>query len=139
MHLHGIPKHLARVRDLIDIAYTSVLVENSKKEEGHRLPEDALAIGFMVDTSQSVQRQPWGYQIPTITTSTSLYSFELDMLLPPSALFRFHGFPTSHQTTMSEYGQLSLVGESWSLPAMATAMYSFYLNAEGPWWNHSAA
>ena len=79
VHLHGIPKHLDRVLGLIDIAYASALVENSQKSEGDRLPVDALASGFMVDISQSLQRKPWGHHIGAITTSTMSYNFELDM------------------------------------------------------------
>ena len=97
-------------------------------------PEPSVQ-GYFLDTSQAVERKPWGHHLRTFHQHSMIYSFEFDCLLPPGILFRLHGFPANLTLgRLSERQQLSLIGESWFLPSAATALYSFYLNEKGPWW-----
>ena len=133
--LHGIPCHLARVVDLINCAHIDTMTKNMSLSEDLRKPEADLRKGFVVDCSQAVQRKPWGHYVKTLHTSSMIYSFECDCLLSVKTLFRLHGYPQSVQLTQSESAQRSLIGESWSLPCAAVALYSYYLNPKGPWWS----
>ncbi len=138
--LLGVPRNCPRVLDLIDIAYTAALRRNIKRPIKDRLFVDALIADLYVDLSQACQRKPWsdGGGLKTLTTSSIIYSFRLDLIIDSKALFKLHGFPDDLRLfSLSESSRRSLLGETWSLPCAGIAFYAFVLNSQAPWWKGS--
>ena len=131
--LHGVPRHCARVIDLINVSWIDVLTQNNRIPACDRTPASSLTTNLFVDISQAVQRRPWKKGIRTIVKNSLLYSFEADCVFSAAMLLRLHGFPNI-ETELSHSQLQGLAGESWSLPCMATAFYAFVLNGRAPWW-----
>jgi hypothetical protein len=134
--LVGVPRHLPRILDLLDIAWIVALKNNQKLPPDTRMTESQLKVGYFVDISQGVNRKPWYRDyLPTLTQSTVLYSFEFDFVLAGRTHLHLQGFPADIQVAGLSNEQCRLLaGEAWSLPGMAPAFYAYFLASQGPWW-----
>jgi hypothetical protein len=122
-----------RALDVINLAWAF---------RNHELPDEVKAApvsrkfellkrGFFVNHSQQNIRKPWG-SVSVLTTSTHLYSFELDREILPEELFLLQGHPPvaeSDHALGSDRGKelRTLSGEGVSVPMLATCMYSIIL------------
>ena len=79
-----------RVRDLLDLAAGAY--QHGRMEAGLS-PSLAERPEWLLDTTQSAERQPWGTCLPCCGTSSRIYSFKLDQVLCPSQLAFVHGRP----------------------------------------------
>lgn len=119
----GLPSPTDRVKVLLDcisIEHLSTLDRSSKREG----IEDVMK-GAFAEISQSHLRRCYslpGFPVPTLTTSTVLYSFELDSVVLPSEMFRWHGYPRNLVFPESLHDVKSLLGNSMCAPCLRQAL-----------------
>lgn len=121
-----------RIADLLDVITAERL--SRLKLLGKPLSdndiEEAMS-GCYADVSQSHQRRSCSYPdrpMPTVCTSTCLYSFALDSIILPIELFMLHGFPRTLKFSdeLGISGVKSLVGNGMCAPCLAQALMSLY-------------
>lgn len=81
--------------------------------------------GAYADVSQSHSRRCFsclGEPVPTLTSSTVLYSFDQDSIVHPTELMRWHGFPRNLVFPPDARDVRSLVGNSMCAPSLAQAI-----------------
>jgi hypothetical protein len=133
--LHGVPKGCPRVVDLIDVAWIAALSKISKLPPDEQVTANMCSIGLFADLSQAVQRKPWSRDfVRTLHIGSLIYSFEADCVFGSHMLLRMQGFPANFASSGSTRSIQALAGESWSLPAAASAIYAAFLCDQGPWW-----
>lgn len=120
-----------RVKDLINLAWIHRI--KNPPEGLHELRKsermDCLTKNFFVDYSQQNNRSPWG-SLKTLTTTSSLYSFELDRHILPEECMVLQGHPMPDVTSMAATEIKDLVhlsGEGMSVPMLASAMMAMIL------------
>ena len=74
--LFGVPK-LDRNKDILDIAWAHRVIQKLERTSAPPLRAD-MARSFFCDLSQSVKRKPWSESIPTLTTTSRIYTYEKD-------------------------------------------------------------
>lgn len=129
VRLHGVPK-LDRVVDCIDVCYSIVRKQH---------PEDsreAIVKNLWCNPGQGVKRFPASRSLPTLATSTLLYSYEKDRLLSGAAHMQLLGWPLPllPQGTFSEAEYRHLAGNGFSAPVAAMIGAILYSNPRAPWW-----
>ena len=93
---------------------------------------DEVMRASFLDVSQSHERRKFAHEgqiLPTLTTSTMLYSFGLDRAVKPEELFRWHGYPRTlvFPQGLSAGNLRVLIGNSMSAPCLAQAILSLYV------------
>ena len=125
-----------RTIDILDLAW----VDRVRKAPHHVAAAaksskfDMLKHNFFCDHSQQNARKPWG-NLRVLTTSSALYSFELDRnLLPEEHLvLQGHALPNTSGWDHSEVKALAdLAGEGMCLPVLASALYALVLAVPFP-------
>ena len=86
-----------------------------------------------VDVSQSLNRKPWNVGVPTLTTSSLLFSFDRQRIICPAEHLRIMGFGTCNVSNLSSRQLRSLAGEAIALPAAALVLYPFLLCVQRLW------
>ena len=77
----------------------------------------------LMDVSQTVSRRAWGPTARSLTTSSALFSFGAEMMIPPLAHFQILGFPPIKDgEALSEHTCRTLSGEAMAPPAVALCM-----------------
>ena len=141
--LHGVPKHVSRVPEVLDIGFIQKIQEAQKRpiKSFNALPcnPEAIKVGYWTDYSQVLQRKPAG-SLPTLHTNAFVYSHEQDVALPGTASLGFHGYPSdldlsgsgncahSHSSNVRD-----LMGASFSLPCGAPAVVAACMTLASPW------
>jgi hypothetical protein len=127
--LRGVP-HLPRIIDLIDTCFAVTRATSASTDV------KTLTTGLWLDLSQDVSRRPWSRQGRTFTSSSLLYSFEHDAVLPGSAHLRLLGWPrtVAADHTFSDRELRKLAGQSYSLSTSALLNGIMFLNPFGSWW-----
>ena len=113
-----------RVKDLLDCVTLQRLKTQTRLRS--QSLEDFMK-GTYVDISQSHVRKSFsspGNPAPTITTSTILYSFDLDSVILPTELFRWHGYPRTLKMPDRMEDVKSLVGNGMAAPCLAQCIVS---------------
>ena len=124
-----------RQKELLDLAYLwtqeGLMIKNYASSQQHVIRD------LLCDVSQNITRKPWGQgTLRTFTTSTQMYSFELDRLVLPLEGMRLLGFPGAASLAhgVSSADLSDFVGEGMALPSICLAQMSllkaaFQLNA----------
>lgn len=118
----GMPLPTDRVKDLLDCIAIQRLDSLKGSSKG---PIEDVMKGTFADVSQSHFRRCFalpGSPVPTLTTSTALYSFELDSMVLPSEMFRWHGYPRTLVFPGSPHDVKSLLGNSMCAPCLGQAI-----------------
>ena len=126
--------HSERQRDLLDVVWAV----HRKNNATLSLPE--LIRGFFANPSQSVLRLPSCHgRVPTLCSSSEIYSYEYDAVLSGEAHLLLLGWPrnTFPSELFSNAELRSLAGESFALCTIAHIVYCYFLNPYGPWWTPS--
>lgn len=124
-----------RVRDLLDCVVSQGLKRKraSQKAAGNMRglsqPIDVVSLmdGAFVDISQSHERPSFCFgssNLPTLTSSSNLYSFTLDSVVMPSETCLWHGYPRTLQFPDSACQTRRLVGNSMCAPCLGQAIIS---------------
>ena len=128
VRLIGVPK-LERVRDVLDLAW---IKRNLRLQKEHRRRRwapptvDELKKDFFCNMSQACQRNPESVGMTAFQQSAFWYSFEKDMVVTPSMMFRIMGYPRTFQHAELSQSQLtSLVGEGFHLACFSLAFLSY--------------
>lgn len=128
----GIP-HTQRVLDLLNVVTAERLysLEIPFSARDSQI-EEAMAESF-VDVSQSHDRRPCSHQhgcLPTVTTSTLLYSFSKDSVVLPQELFMLHGFPRHMAIPpgMTQSNFRSMVGNGMCAPSLAQSLGALFVS-----------
>ena len=80
-----VPRSL-RSYDVLDCAYyAGVMQQFNNPAEREDVLKHRRALDWFVDANTGVQYEPWGPMLPTILTSSTLYSFRLDCVLSAEA------------------------------------------------------
>ena len=143
--LHGIPANARRAREEIELGYIHTDREAQRKARLKRNPvpyrPESIPKSLWCDFSQAVQRRPFG-PLGTLTTSSWLYSYEQDVVIPGAAHLALHGYPKA--VDLSAFGDAAekrnslaraLMGESFALPSGAVALVCALLVQGAPWWH----
>ena len=110
VRLHGLAQ-TPRVIDVIDTGLAVTLAKNPT------LSVSAVVKNRFATVSHSVSRLPVYLGVPTPTTSSVLYSYEQDMVVPSRSVMRLLGWPSTllpHAISNREYRFLS--GNAFSMP-----------------------
>ena len=129
----GLPQASARIQELLDVAFLSqeAFVRQSlswtTQSPLQSLDRKVIAKDLFCDVSQAINRKPWFSKcMRTLTTSSSIYSFELERVLLPHETMRLMGFPAekltqgAHQISDSQISEF--VGQSMALPSCAASL-----------------
>lgn len=122
-----------RIKDIMDLV-TAERMREQRVAAQHATRErlDELMQRTFLDVSQSHERRKFSHEgqiLPTVTTSSMLYSFGLDRVVKPEELFRWHGYPRTlvFPECLSAASLKVLVGNSMSAPCLAQAILSLYV------------
>ena len=121
-----------RVKDLLDCITIQRIKAASQDTSLKGLSVEELMKGAYADVSQSHTRRCFCYNgspVPTLTTSTILYSFDLDSVVHPLELYRWHGFPRSLEFP-SEAGistLRSLLGNGMCAPCLGQSLVALLI------------
>ena len=125
--------HAARTmsQELLDLAflYRCVQLGVPVRDACHNAEARAkVAKGLWVDLSQMPRRKPWRVgPMPTFTTSSALYSFELDQQLEPEHVLAAYGRPVCHSHLASKADMQDLVGNCMAAQYIAAVVHSVLL------------
>jgi hypothetical protein len=95
------------------------------------------------DLSQSISRSPWSLgAFPCLTTGSSVFAFQAQCIIRGAGCLQLMGWPQSRIQLANgscSSGQMrTMAAEAMHIPSLASAMWAFYLNPEGPWWQDRA-
>ena len=127
--------------DVIDLAWATRIknIPASVKSAPPSQRFDLLKKDYYVNHSQQNVRKPWG-NFSTITTSSRVYSFELDRDVLPEELLLLLGHPSPSSDTCAFNPELKaktlchLAGEGVSIPVMACAINAIVLKCMPHLW-----
>jgi hypothetical protein len=124
--LHGVPAG-KRHRDLLDIAYKAAT-------RGLTDPFDIehAKSNLIVDLSQGLTRTPWHDGFPTFTTSSLLYSFDQDRVVPEKCKFRMLGFGELSDGDLSDHALRDLSGEAMAVPVVTLVLSAVIVSVNFP-------
>lgn len=117
-----------RVKDLLDLVTGEQLYCEGRPFNASDEDVEMAMCGSYIDVSQSHQRRKssysWTGTLPTVTTSTVLYSFKRDSIILPLELLMVHGFPRDMilPAGLSPSNFKSLVGNGMCAPSLACAL-----------------
>ena len=121
--------------DMLDLGYLwkNESITKSASRKRHRwAPKKEIIKGLFCNTTPEPGRSPFG-EIGSISSSTSLYSFEEDRVVVPAEYFRFLGYDldmiASRLMTKQHQG---LAGEAIHLPSLAVIMISMLAVVQFP-------
>ena len=127
-----------RSLDLLDCSWVEACKRRKISVQTHSssFMKEALAQqvhhGLVVDVSQNPVRKPMSDKqgvLRTLTTSSTLYSFEHDRVLHPIEHMFLQGYPkdVSVPHTLSVQDLRKLAGEAICLPCLASIVWSIHL------------
>jgi hypothetical protein len=95
-----------------------------------------MSFPFYVDVSQEVSRRPWHEFVPCITTSSMIYDYGEDSIIPPKGLLALMGIPVRELSfsTTSSTDLANLVGEAMFAGSVGAILLSTFLNSKAEWW-----
>ena len=124
--------HTNRVLDLMDLVTAERLrQQNVRLRQATPAVIEKLMTGTYLDISQSHERRTVSYAgelLPTLTTSSVMYSFSEDAVVTSKEMFRWHGFPRTlvFPPEISETQLKGFIGNSMAAPCLAQAFLSLY-------------
>lgn len=122
--LLGLPSS-ARMMDVVDVAW------------GGRPSGQSIEAPWYVDASQDISRFHFqhGDSIPCLTTSSLIYSFRSDAVIPPRGKLLLLGFPAEEAfETLDDRSLNDMTGEAMFLGDVGAVVMGIYLNRFAPWW-----
>ena len=134
---HGLVSS-ARIAEVLDLAAIAIC-----RQQGLTMREmTPLAVrkvlrGAYIDVSQSVSRRAWaaaGQPLPTLTSSSVIYSFGADRVLLGRELCALHGFTSSLKlpASITDNDLRALVSNSMALPCVALVIWALMLTKQFP-------
>ncbi len=119
--LRGVPK-TDRVAELLQLGALVACVAHGKEEATPEAVEEATA-GWTCDFSQSPARKPWRHgSLPSLCTSTELYSYSHDRAITAQELFRMMGWQVPVSLgSLPGHKVRDLLGEAMALQPHAVA------------------
>ena len=113
--------------------------DNGPKRREAILKPEANGRYAWVDLSQSISRSPWMLgAAPCLTTSSSLFSFEAQLVLRGAAALQLMGWPEAYRRSgsaaVSSNSLRDLAGEGTHLPCLAAVIWAYFVNPRGAWW-----
>ena len=120
----------ARQQDLIQIAW------GAQSPPRH-------ASQYYCDVSQSVAHCPWSRGMRCLTTSSQVFSFELEGVISEIESLHLMGQPKELDWAQWKKGEKhsivlrKAVGQSMTVPCIATCLLAYFLNPHGGWWMSS--
>ena len=116
-----------RVCESLDLAF--LFSWAARREAGLPCDDDSIVTDLFCDTSQALQRKPWG-RMRTLCTSSACYSFSRDRLLLPCEALRSLGFgDCSFTDSLSSAEITDVAGCGMALPSAALPAMSLLLAA----------
>ena len=116
-----------RQREAINIVY--FYLKHKRKMLGQRFE-------WYVDVSQCIGRSFGGRRLPCVTTSSIIFSFNLQRLLSPEELLVLMGLWHPQSILECKPGFLKrAVGEAMFVPNVASILLAFFVNPLAPWWH----
>ena len=119
-----------RVRNLLNVNWVRA------RRQHPAVPKEELMKDLMVDWSQCILRaMPLYKEWPTLTTSTTLYHYGEDSVVPSKAHMQVLGWPLARLAPcFSEHDIRDLAGDGISLPLATVLSAAFFLNPYSEWW-----
>ena len=125
--------HSQRQCEYLDVQYAGVKLANPS------MSHKEIITNLWGNPSQSVCRAPKPSSelgVGVITTSTSLYSFERDVVISGEGLVKLHGWD-KHVAPLERFNEnecRSLAGDSVSVPIAALMQCAMVYNPYAAWW-----
>ena len=128
----GLPR-TARIFEILDcIAIVTCKDAGLAPKDMNTAVVQRLLHGAFVDVSQSFSRRAWALRnedLPTFTTSTTLYSFSDDRVVTGREMLQMHGHSPrlSVPDSLTEENLRELAGEGMALPSLGLVVWSLFL------------
>ncbi len=114
-----------RAEEVINLAILECCFRQQREATAEALEEAAK--GLWCDVSSNPARKHWRQgPLPTLCTSTQIYSYEHERALTSVEGLRMVGWPSAIMLEVSPANLRSLLGESMALPSHAVAVWALF-------------